>query len=562
MLRKMRFFFFVLMPSLGLRMSVAPDQEPMRKNGKAYGVVDGLFQYNWWNYCERALSFGDGGFWHAAELDLKEAIKQREDDQTRARTYGRHFIDYFPHRELGVAYYHQGKIETAIGELTTSLSTAESSKAKLYLDLVRTALIRQWHGLIENIMKDRKREAILKELDNNWDDLFLKLNELNEDKLNAVAKKLGMKDYAKPESHDLIENILKYRKREAILKELNNEIFLKLNLLDQVVLNVVAHDLGIKDYSQQDKPELIENIMKDRKREAILKALKVKRWPKILAEFFGILSGLASIIALLFYTDIGKDLKEWFYPDPVITTTTTTVIPARTTVLVPSDTTTSTVDTEPKECHDSLARKVAKKFYDSVKKAPPATYDENNLSLGLQKDVDMEYGGRLMRDKNGKLTGRMTFSHKESANTFTLDSDGTISPNEGDEWTDPVTGMEFVWVSGGCFKMGCEGQAAPCYPNQKPIHPVCVDGFWMGAREVTQGQWDKLTQKDPSEQNAVKGPAREISWDDAKAFVHKLNAHESTVGKFRLPTEAEWEYACRNMAGTSRLSGMEGGVQE
>jgi len=113
------------------------------KDGQEYGVTEGLFRHNWWNYYERALSWADGKFWAEAENDLNEATKRRKNDQWRARTYGMHFVDYFPHRELGVVLYQQGRIEEAIRELELSLSTETSSKAQLYLDRARKALIKK-----------------------------------------------------------------------------------------------------------------------------------------------------------------------------------------------------------------------------------------------------------------------------------------------------------------------------------------------------------------------------------------------------------------------------------
>ena len=79
------------------------------KDGKQYGIVkSGTFRHRWWNYFERGLSYADGGFYPDAIADFKEAVRQREKDQRRARTYGMHFIDYFPHRELGIVYYFSG----------------------------------------------------------------------------------------------------------------------------------------------------------------------------------------------------------------------------------------------------------------------------------------------------------------------------------------------------------------------------------------------------------------------------------------------------------------------
>ncbi|MCP4409703.1 MAG: SUMF1/EgtB/PvdO family nonheme iron enzyme, partial [Gammaproteobacteria bacterium] len=110
-----------------------------------------------------------------------------------------------------------------------------------------------------------------------------------------------------------------------------------------------------------------------------------------------------------------------------------------------------------------------------------------------------------------------------------------------DEWRDPVTGMEFVWVPEGCFRMGSnEGES-----DEKPVHEVCVDGFWMGKYEVAQGQWKQVMGKNPSKfKKGNDHPVETVSWNDVQRFIKKLNFKGH--GRFRLPTEAEWEYACRS----------------
>jgi TolB-like protein len=111
------------------------------KDGKEYGKVRGAFRYRWWNYYERGLSYIEGEFYQEALADLKEGIQQRAKDQRMARTYGMHFIDYFPHRESGIIYYQLGNLGEAKGELELSLRHFPSAKARFYLDRVRKALI-------------------------------------------------------------------------------------------------------------------------------------------------------------------------------------------------------------------------------------------------------------------------------------------------------------------------------------------------------------------------------------------------------------------------------------
>jgi hypothetical protein len=103
----------------------------------------GSWRGKWWNYYERGMAQGESGDWAAARNDLDKAISLRDQDQRRARTYGMHFIDYFPHRELGIAYYHLGDLKRALTELETSHTSVESAKASYYLNAVRRTLLQQ-----------------------------------------------------------------------------------------------------------------------------------------------------------------------------------------------------------------------------------------------------------------------------------------------------------------------------------------------------------------------------------------------------------------------------------
>jgi tetratricopeptide (TPR) repeat protein len=134
-----------LLPLLGIMVGCAVEQGNIyTKDGKQYGVTSSMiWRGEWWNYYERGSSYVEGAFWPDAIADFQEAIKQRETDQRRARTYGLHFIDYFPHRELGISYYHVGRHPEAIRELETSLQNVDTAKAKFYLNKARQALFQQ-----------------------------------------------------------------------------------------------------------------------------------------------------------------------------------------------------------------------------------------------------------------------------------------------------------------------------------------------------------------------------------------------------------------------------------
>ncbi len=144
MSRKLNCFFILLFLTalLCLKGCQPFPGRGIEKDGKKYGVTRSIFKGKWWHYYERALSFAEGEFWKEAELDLLEAIRQRKDDQRRVRTFGLiNFIDYFPHRELGIIRYKQGQIEASIHELAISVSMVKTAKAEFYLDQARKSLI-------------------------------------------------------------------------------------------------------------------------------------------------------------------------------------------------------------------------------------------------------------------------------------------------------------------------------------------------------------------------------------------------------------------------------------
>lgn len=105
-----------------------------------------------------------------------------------------------------------------------------------------------------------------------------------------------------------------------------------------------------------------------------------------------------------------------------------------------------------------------------------------------------------------------------------------------------AAGIEMVRVPGGCFQMGSASHEI----HERPVREVCVDSFDIGKYEVTQGQWKAAMGANASKFAACGDncPVDQISWNQAQEFLRKLNTEGK--GVYRLPTEAEWEYACRS----------------
>jgi len=116
-----------------------------------------------------------------------------------------------------------------------------------------------------------------------------------------------------------------------------------------------------------------------------------------------------------------------------------------------------------------------------------------------------------------------------------------------------------IFIHGGTFTMGCTAeQGSDCDDWEKPAHQVTLNSFRMGKYEVTQAEWEAVMGLNPSRfANCPNCPVDNVSWNDVQAFIAKLNS--LTGGNYRLPTEAEWEYAARggNPSSAVKYSGSE-----
>jgi formylglycine-generating enzyme required for sulfatase activity len=144
------------------------------------------------------------------------------------------------------------------------------------------------------------------------------------------------------------------------------------------------------------------------------------------------------------------------------------------------------------------------------------------------------YGFRVAKTVEGAAT-QPEFSWPEGVpRDLTVDLDGGVN-------------MEFVLIPAGSFMMGDEKGDS----GEKPVHKVTITKpFYFGKYEVTQEQWQAVMGSNPSYFKGPKNPVEKVSWEDCQKFVAKLDEKSRSGGaKFGLPTEAQWEYACR--AGTT-----------
>ena len=146
---------------------------------------------------------------------------------------------------------------------------------------------------------------------------------------------------------------------------------------------------------------------------------------------------------------------------------------------------------------------------------------------------------------NGTLTASATSSANTSTNATSSSNTAGVSGQSRETFT--VNGVSFtmIRVDGGTFMMGAtEEQGDDVYDIEKPVHKVTLSTYMIGETEVTQALWKAVMGDNPSKfKHDLTQPVETVSWDDCQEFVVKLNT--LTGRTFRLPTEAEWEFAAR-----------------
>ncbi|MBT5304775.1 MAG: formylglycine-generating enzyme family protein [Candidatus Scalindua sp.] len=183
-----------------------------------------------------------------------------------------------------------------------------------------------------------------------------------------------------------------------------------------------------------------------------------------------------------------------------------------------------------------------------------------NLGLNLPGEFHFLYGKALFKTESygyslSSLTNYLTLAgqngkYYEEAITLVVDAENkqkekmrrTAESKQQQIKVASETEDGMIFVKGGCFDMGDIFETGD--KDEKPVHTVCVGDFYLGKTEVTQKQWEGIIGNNPSKFQCGECPVERVSWNNVQDFIKKLN--EKTGRNYRLPTEAEWEYAARS----------------
>ncbi|SHE99504.1 Formylglycine-generating enzyme, required for sulfatase activity, contains SUMF1/FGE domain [Desulfacinum infernum DSM 9756] len=204
---------------------------------------------------------------------------------------------------------------------------------------------------------------------------------------------------------------------------------------------------------------------------------------------------------------------------------------------------------------------------------PAREWESRGISF-FQRFLDAK---ETARKALGRFLPRSRSDHQPESPTSGQDNGPSVSV-----WEEPITGMHFVRIPAGCFRMGSDAGETGRDRDEGPMHEVCLDGFWMSQYEVTRGQFRTFVEKTGYVTDAEREgfswvydgkwkkkpgyswrrpgfaqdddhPVVHVSLNDALAMARWLS--EQSPGTFAVPTEAQWEYACRAGTVTARFWG-------
>ena len=168
--------------------------------------------------------------------------------------------------------------------------------------------------------------------------------------------------------------------------------------------------------------------------------------------------------------------------------------------------------------------------------------DGKKVGLTPQMVSDLLVGQHQVRiSKQGYSDYNSTLIVKEGETSILTTK--LEKPTGNLEFTVGTVSFIMIQVDGGTFQMGDTNKQGSVENNENPVHQVTLSPYFIGETEVTQGLWEAVMGNNPSNFKGINRPVEQVSWNDCQEFIKRLN--QKTGRKFRLPTEAEWEFAAQ-----------------
>ncbi len=181
--------------------------------------------------------------------------------------------------------------------------------------------------------------------------------------------------------------------------------------------------------------------------------------------------------------------------------------------------------------------------YIDGKKAGSSPDVFKGILIGSHK-VQLRKEGYAPKEETVSITEGQTAALAGALEKATASSLSASLSGAGASITVGSVSFTMIPVEGGTFTMGATSeQGNDAYDDEIPAHSVTLSSYYIGQTEVTQALWKEVIGSNPSNFKGDSNPVEQVSWDDCQTFIQRLN--QRTGKKFRLPTEAEWEYAAR-----------------
>jgi len=224
------------------------------------------------------------------------------------------------------------------------------------------------------------------------------------------------------------------------------------------------------------------------------------------------------------------------------------------------------------EAERQQAMSAAEREHLRSEKEKAAAEQQAELTRLRQEKATAEAEAKAKTEALAKAEAAAT-QQRQAAPAVARAASRASGPEEGQAWSVPMLGLKMVWIAPGSFTMGSPSSEVGRYDIERAHQVTLSHGYWLGQYEVTQGEWQEImhtsltNQRDLAVANqpllgeSDRHPMYYVSWEEAKDFCRRLTKRERQAGRlpdnlsYTLPTEAQWEYACRAGTRTATYSG-------